>query len=132
MSVTVVVADDNDDIRALVRLTLELDGRFDVVGEAVNGREAIELAESSQPDVVVLDLQMPVLDGARALPLILDVAPATAVVVFTAYYTDEVGDRLLADGAVRVLTKTSRPAEIADVLFDVVTERATSKRPFGT
>ena len=126
MAVNVVIADDTDDVRTLVRFSLELDGRFDVVGEAADGREAVDLCSTLQPDAIVLDLQMPVLDGARALPLIRGVSPETVVVVFTAYYTDEVARSLLAEGAARVVTKTSRPSDLADVVFDSVAERGLS------
>jgi DNA-binding NarL/FixJ family response regulator len=123
VAVSVVIADDNEDIRALVRFTLDLDDRFQVVGEASDGREAIDVCTMLRPDALVLDLQMPVLDGARALPLIVDVSPSTAVLVYTAYYTDEVAAELSASGAARVLTKTARPGDLADVLHEVVTER---------
>lgn len=79
--ITVVVADDTADIRDLVNISLDVDGRFDVVGEAADGRAAIEECQRLQPDAIVLDLDMPVLSGERALPLIRDMAPMTAVVV---------------------------------------------------
>jgi DNA-binding NarL/FixJ family response regulator len=126
MAVTVVVADDTDDVRMLVRFSLELDGRFDVVGEAADGREAVDLCATTHPDAIILDLQMPVLDGARALPLIRDVSPQTVVVMFTAFSTDEVAASLVAGGAARVVTKTSRPTDLADVVFDCVAERRLS------
>jgi DNA-binding NarL/FixJ family response regulator len=126
MAVTVVVADDTDDVRMLVRFSLELDGRFDVVGEAVDGREAVDLCATTRPDAVVLDLQMPVLDGGRALPLIRDVSPETVVIMFTAFATEEIARVLLAAGAARVVTKTSRPSDLAHVIYDCVTERRLS------
>jgi len=76
----VLLADDEQDMRGPLRFALELDGRFMVVGEADNGEDAVRAAAALQPDAVVLDLALPVLDGMAALPLILDVAGAARVV----------------------------------------------------
>ena len=127
MAVTVVVADDTDDVRMLVRFTLEFDGRFDVVGEACDGREAVDLCSSMQPDALILDLHMPVLDGARALPLVQAVSPGTAVVVYTAFSTPEVAAELHTAGAAAVVTKTAKPSDLADVVFDCVEQRRLSQ-----
>src|SRR4051794_14081795 len=82
--VRVLVVDDLDDIRQVVRLTLELDGRYHVVGEATDGIEAIEQARKLQPDVVLLDRSMPRLGGLEALPEVRSAAPAAAVILYTA------------------------------------------------
>src|SRR2546423_11695498 len=79
----VVLADDFEDMRQLVRLSLERSGRFEVVGEAENGVEAIERATELQPDIFILDLSMPVLSGLEALPRIRAASPATKVVVLS-------------------------------------------------
>ena len=73
--VRVALADDDEDIRLLLRLAFEADDRFDVVGEAADGAGAIALAADTDPDVLVLDRQMPVLDGVAALPEIRRRAP---------------------------------------------------------
>lgn len=65
--IRVLLVDDADDVRYLVRMTLEVDGRFHVVGDAADGREALELLERESPDVVVLDMAMPVMDGLEVL-----------------------------------------------------------------
>ncbi len=65
--IRVVLADDTADLRLLVRLTLEGDGRFEVVGDAANGLEAMELLEREHPDVIVLDMGMPEMDGLEVL-----------------------------------------------------------------
>ena len=65
--IRVVLADDTADLRLLVRLTLEGDGRFEVVGDAANGLEAMELLEREHPDVLVLDMGMPEMDGLQVL-----------------------------------------------------------------
>ena len=80
----VVVVDDEADVRGLVRFLLQQTDGFEVVGEAANGREAIDLAAAERPDVVLLDLRMPVMDGAEAIPRIREQSPDTRIVVFTA------------------------------------------------
>ena len=80
----VLVVDDEDDVRALVRYLLQQTDGFEVVGEAANGREAVDLAAAERPDIVLLDLRMPVMDGADAIPQIREQCPDTRIVVFTA------------------------------------------------
>ena len=65
--IRVLLADDADDMRFLIRAALEMDGRFEVVGDAIDGVETMELLELEQPDVVVLDMAMPRMDGLQVL-----------------------------------------------------------------
>lgn len=65
--IRVLLADDADDIRFLLRIVLETDGRFDVVGDAADGMQTLELLESQRPDAVVLDMAMPKMDGLEVL-----------------------------------------------------------------
>ena len=90
---TVLLVDDAPDLRTLLQVALERDGRFVVVGEATNGAEAISMASGLQPDIIVLDQMMPVMSGLDALPRIRDVAPAAKVVLFSA-----IADRLELNG----------------------------------
>lgn len=103
--VRVVVVDDTDDIRKLLRLTLRRDGRFEVVGEAVDGIEAITVVATTQPDLVILDRQMPRLGGLEALPEIRAVAPHAHVVLYTAQPDADTQQAALAAGALDVLEK---------------------------
>ena len=80
----VLLVDDIDDMRTYLRISLERDGRCVVVGEAADGHEAIALAGSLQPDVVVLDHMMPKLTGLAALPQIREAAPSAKVLLFSA------------------------------------------------
>jgi DNA-binding NarL/FixJ family response regulator len=80
--VNVLVVDDDPSTRALLRLRLQLDERTECAGEAVNGRQAIEMAALLQPDVVILDVDMPVASGLAALPQIRAVAPNARVIIF--------------------------------------------------
>lgn len=85
----VIVADDEPDIRLLTRQFLERDGRMQVVGEAPDGAAAIDLVRELRAGGVVLDLNMPVLDGRRAAEVISLETPETAVVMFTSMVTDD-------------------------------------------
>lgn len=98
-AIRIVLADDAVELRQLIRVALTRDGRFDVVGEASNGREAIALADAYRPDAVVLDLAMPVMDGLEALPEILRVSPLTKVVILSGFDREDFADQALALGA---------------------------------
>lgn len=83
MLLRVLLVDDDDDMRALARAALERHPRFEVIGEGVNGAEGIVLAERGQPDVVLLDLEMPWLDGAETVPFLREVSPGSTIVLWT-------------------------------------------------
>lgn len=112
---SVVLADDNDDLRILVARLLRRDGRFEVVAEATDGHQAIEAAASHQPDALLLDLAMPVMDGVTALPRIREASPDTKIVILTGHDVASLGAEdvyLEADGflekgaALDMLTET--------------------------
>ncbi len=81
----VLLVDDDADVRALVELILNEDGRFHVVAQAGDGQDALDLAGVHRPDVVVLDLQMPGMDGLAALPELRRTLPGARIVVFSAF-----------------------------------------------
>jgi DNA-binding NarL/FixJ family response regulator len=83
--VRVLIADDIDQVRADLRQALELAGGLQVVGEAADGQAAVTLAERLQPDVVLMDLEMPVLDGYQAARHIKERCPACRVVALTVH-----------------------------------------------
>jgi DNA-binding NarL/FixJ family response regulator len=103
--IRVVVVDDVDVMRALVRRVLDRDGRFVVVGEAADGRAAITETRLHQPDLVVLDLAMPVLDGISALPELRVACPSARIVVLTGFAEGAMGAAARAAGAVAYLEK---------------------------
>ena len=107
---SVLIADDTSDLRALVRDLLEATGRFEVVAEASDGAEAVELAARHRPDVVLLDLAMPVMDGLQALPAILTSSPASRVVALSGFEARRMAAAaVLAQGAVAYLDKDGLP-----------------------
>ena len=108
----VVLCDDMADMRELFRDVLEMDG-VQVVGEAEDGEAAVRLVGELQPDVVVLDLTLPVLDGLDAIPLIKACAPRTAIVVLSGHGALEMAASALEAGADKYLSKGAELAEIA-------------------
>ena len=116
----VVVADDFADMRHLVKVSLERSGRFEVVGEAGDGAEAIARAAELQPDIVLLDLSMPVMSGMEALPKIREAAPDTKVVVLSGFDRSRMESQALAGGALGYIEKGLRPEQLVDELLAVV------------
>lgn len=86
----ILIADDTEDIRTILRYALGARPGFEVIAEAANGAEAVLLAKEHRPDVVLLDLAMPVMDGLQALPKIRAVSPGTKVVVLSGYGREQV------------------------------------------
>jgi CheY-like chemotaxis protein len=124
--VSVLVVDDTEDIRTVVRLALEIDGRYEVSGEAADGVEGIAAAEELQPDVVLLDRSMPRMDGLEALPKIRAAAPNAAVILYTAETDDWVHQAAVAAGAVDVMEKDASVGQLGTLLADVLIRSATS------
>lgn len=115
MSCRVLIADDAPDVRMLLRTVIEAEG-FDVVGEARNGVEAVEMAGAEGPDVILLDLSMPVMDGLEAMPAILEAKPATRIIVLSGFVSAEVKDRVSSLGAAACIEKGARLDELLATL----------------
>lgn len=96
---TVVLADDTPEIRTLLRLTLEDQGAIEVVGEAGNGAEAVKIVTELQPDALVLDLAMPVMDGFQTIPEVRRNAPETKIIVLSGFDRTVMSERALSLGA---------------------------------
>jgi NarL family two-component system response regulator YdfI len=112
--VRVLIADDHEVVREGLRMILEAEEGFTVVGEASDGLEAVELVGQLEPDVVLMDLRMPRMDGLEAIERIRAAWPQTAVVILTTYNEDDLMVRGLRAGAMGFLLKdTGRQA-----LFD--------------
>ena len=110
--VRVLLVDDETMIRAGVRAILANDPGIDVVAEAADGREGVEMALSYRPDVALVDIRMPVMDGLAAAAEIRRVAPGTRVVVLTTFGEERYVVRALAGGADGFLLKTGDPREL--------------------
>ncbi|TLQ44816.1 response regulator transcription factor [Streptomyces marianii] len=110
--IRVVIADDEPLIRAGIRMILTSDQEIEVVAEGANGREAVELARSHRADVVLLDIQMPVMDGLTALPELRRAVPTARVIVLTTFGERDNVLRALEHGGAGFLLKDTAPAEL--------------------
>ncbi|MFE6711623.1 response regulator [Streptomyces sp. NPDC057695] len=110
--IRVVIADDEPLIRAGIRMILTSDPEIQVVAEAANGREAVEATRAHAADVVLLDIQMPVLDGLSALPELRRAAPTARVIVLTTFGERDNVLRTLEYGGAGFLLKDTAPAEL--------------------
>ncbi|MFC7973763.1 response regulator transcription factor [Streptomyces cinereoruber] len=110
--IKVVIADDEPLIRAGIRMILISDPDIQVVGEAADGRAAVEAARAHAADVVLLDIQMPVLDGLSALPELRRAAPGARVIILTTFGERENVLRALEHGGAGFLLKDTAPAEL--------------------
>ena len=100
---TILVADDNKDFSDSIRDLLELEG-YQTVG-ACNGVEAIEVIKKTSPDLVFMDMIMPVMDGLTAIPIIREIAPALPIIVLTALGDEKVLGEVMQAGARHYLSK---------------------------
>lgn len=103
----VVLADDSASFRLLMQLTLDDHSSFEVVATAADGLEAVRMAEREQPDVLLLDIAMPRMDGLEAIPAIREVAPRVKIVIFSGYSEDRMGAVAIAAGADLFLEKAA-------------------------
>jgi len=111
--IRVLIADDEALVRGGLRMILEAQSDIDIVAEAEDGRAALELATRTHPDVVVMDIRMPVLDGIEATRLLLALgSPAPRVIVLTTFDLDEYVYEALRVGATGFLLKSARPQEL--------------------
>jgi len=118
--IRVLVADDHPIVRAGIVGLLSAAADIDVVGEAVDGLDAVRLAAEVQPDLVLMDLRMPTLDGAEATARIISARPAAKVLVLTTYETDEHILGAIEAGASGYLLKAAPEAEILAGVRSVV------------
>jgi DNA-binding NarL/FixJ family response regulator len=119
VAIRVLVVDDVAELRGLFKMLLEADGRFEVVGEAGDGEEAVAKAGEIRPDVVVLDVAMPKLDGIHALPLIHDAAPGVRILVLSGFESKGVARQAIDACATAFLSKGVAPSEIVETLHEV-------------
>lgn len=110
--IKVLVTDDEPLIRAGIKMILTSADDIEVVGEAGNGREAVELARAGRVDVVLLDIQMPVMDGLTALAELRKAVPQTNVLILTTFGEQQNVLRALSEGSAGFLLKDSAPGEL--------------------
>lgn len=116
MSIRILIADDHSVVRQGLRMFLGLDPEFEVVGEAANGAEAVELARKHRPDVVLMDLLMPVMDGITATSAIRQQMPDTEVIALTSVLEDASVVGAVRAGAIGYLLKDTQADELCRAL----------------
>jgi DNA-binding NarL/FixJ family response regulator len=117
--VRVFLCDDAPELRALTKCRLEHDPELLVVGEAGDGEAAVALIAQLRPDVVLLDLSMPNMDGMEALPRLLDAAPNARVIVYSGLAAERVAAIALARGAHRYLEKGESAERVREAVREV-------------
>jgi two-component system nitrate/nitrite response regulator NarL len=105
----VLIVDDNLTVRSMVRQVFDLEPDFEISGEAENGIEAIEKAEALKPDVVILDLSMPVMTGLDAAPRLMQLLPDVRIILFTVEESNEL-DRLARAGGIHAVVSKREAA----------------------
>jgi DNA-binding NarL/FixJ family response regulator len=125
--ITVLLADDHAVVRQGLCALLNADGHFTMVGQARTGREAVEMAHAFKPDVILMDIAMPVLNGLEATRQILAADPGAKVVILSAHSDDEYIDRTRAAGVVGFLEKQTS----AEILTRAIREVASGKTFFS-
>ena len=114
--ITILLVDDHEVVRQGVRAFFEAHAEFEVVGEAKNGAEAVKLTEDHIPNVVLMDLIMPGMDGVEATRLIKKISPRTQIVVLTSYHDDEHIFPALQAGALSYMLKDVKMDELAETV----------------
>jgi DNA-binding NarL/FixJ family response regulator len=125
--ITVMLAEDHAIVRQGLSALLKADGQFKMVGEAQTGREAVTLALALRPDVILMDIAMPVLNGLEATRQILAANPAAKVVILSAHSDDVYVERMIAAGVAGFLEKQTS----AEILTKAIREVAGGKKFFS-
>ena len=112
MSIRILVVDDHSVVRQGLRMFLRLDPDFEIVGEAEDGAQAVELARQFEPDVVLMDLLMPVMDGIEATAAIRNASPETEVIALTSVLEDAAVVDAVRAGAIGYLLKDAQADEL--------------------
>jgi RNA polymerase sigma factor (sigma-70 family) len=108
----ILIADDHGIVRKGLRLQLEQNGTFEVVGEATDGRAAVRMAEELSPDIVIIDIAMPNLNGIQATTLIVKKNPQTGVIILSMHSDETYITRALAAGARGYLLKENAEVDL--------------------
>lgn len=112
MTIRIVIADDHAVVRQGLTMFLEMDGDFEIVGEATNGKEAIELVKELQPDIVLMDLLMPTMSGLEAIPIIREQFPDVEIIALTSVLDNGSVVKAVRAGAIGYLLKDTQSDEL--------------------
>ena len=121
--ISVFLVDDVPELRELIRLGMDEDPDFEVVGEAGDGRTAIDGIAETRPAAVLLDLSMPDMNGFEAIPAIREDNPEVAIIILSGFSADRMGPRALERGADAYVEKGTPIQEVRDATRVAVTTR---------
>ncbi len=116
--IKVIIADDSDFVRDGMKIILDVDDEFEVIGSAANGQEAIDIAKENAPDVFLMDIQMPVMDGIEATKYIVE-NNLGKVLILTTFDDDELVSEALKSGANGYLIKNHTPEHLKQMIKSV-------------
>jgi DNA-binding NarL/FixJ family response regulator len=116
----VLLVDDLAGLRHMVRASLEATNVFTVVGEAKSSRDAVDKARALKPELVLLDLSMPTINGIEALPLLLQASPRSKVVCLTNPESERMSPDAMQRGAIACLEKEKPPKDLVADLVEVL------------
>jgi DNA-binding NarL/FixJ family response regulator len=115
----VLVVDDAANLRELLTLLLDTEDDFEVIGTASDGAQALAVAQGLLPDIVLLDLAMPVMDGMQALPELRRILPTSIIVIFSGFEQAALIDEAIASGADAYLEKGASVTQLVDLLREL-------------
>lgn len=116
--IKVIIVDDSDFVRDGMKIILDIDDDFDVIGTAANGQVAVNLARKSHCDVVLMDIQMPVMDGIEATKVFVE-ENLGKVMILTTFDDDELVDKAIKNGAKGYLIKNHKPEELKQMIRSI-------------
>lgn len=118
--IRLLIADDQTIVRDGLRSLIEVSGEIEVIGEASNGSEACELAVKLRPDIILMDIRMPVMDGVAATKAIRQAQPDTAILILTTFDDDDYIIDAMSHGAAGYLLKDINAAQLIEAIKDAV------------
>ena len=117
--ISVLIVDNHKSTRRTLRKFFDLDGDIKVVGEACNGQEGVELAEELQPEIILMDVKMPLMNGIEAARIIKERCLNSKIIMFSAYDDEGLVDTAIQSGAVGYLSKDDPIEDLLKAIMDV-------------